>query len=76
MTSANENQSTNEDTSQTNLQKELKKCKESRRTIETEYLKCEKELRRKTEEVEIVKIEINDLKKIKELKDVMQDKTN
>ena len=51
------------------LQKELKKCRESKNLIEKEYKKCEKELRNKTEEAEILKVEVKDLKEILKLKD-------
>ena len=46
------------------LKKELKKCREGRTKIENEYVKCEKELRKKTEEVEILKVEVKDLKEM------------
>ena len=46
------------------LKGELKKCKESKEYIENEYFKCESELSRKTEEVEKIKIEVKDLRKI------------
>ena len=68
--------STKDDLSGTNLKKELKQCKDSKKMIETEYLKCEQELRLKTEEVERLKIEIKDLKKIKELEDMIKDNLN
>ena len=46
------------------LQQELKECRENKKIIEDEYHKCEKELRNKVEEVEKIKVELNDLKKI------------
>ena len=51
---------------------ELKKFKEIKSKIEKEYLKCEKELRNKTEEYEKLKIEVNDLKQILKLKDELE----
>ena len=51
------------------LQKELKKCREIKNKIENEYKKCEQELRNKTEEAEILKVEVKDLKEILKLKD-------
>ena len=47
------------------LEKELKKIKEYLRKTQDDYIQCEKELRNKTEEVEILKIEIKDLKERK-----------
>ena len=58
-----------------NLKKELKKCKESKNFIHNEYIKCEKELRLKTEEVEKIKIEIKDLRKIVDLTDEINNKS-
>ena len=46
------------------LQMQLKKCEKSKRMIKNEYVKCETELRIKTEEAEKLKIEIKDLKQI------------
>lgn len=37
-----------------NLKKELKLCQESKSKLENEYNKCEKELKNKTEEVEVL----------------------
>ena len=54
------------------LKKELKKCRVSKDLIKNEYNKCENELRNKTEEVEILKVEIEDLKQILKLKDEMK----
>ena len=48
--------STKDDLPGNDLKKELNQCKESKKMIETEYLKCEQELRLKTEEVERLKI--------------------
>ena len=45
------------------IKKELNKCKEDKKFVESEYLKCEQELRKKTEENEKLKIEVKDLKK-------------
>ena len=52
-----------------NLQKELKKSQENQNKISSEYIKCEKELRNKTEEVEILKVEVKDLNEIIRLRD-------
>ena len=49
-------------------------CRESKNKITNEYNKCEKELRNKTEEVEILKVEISDLKQILKLNDELKDK--
>ena len=49
------------------LKKELKKTEKSKKYIETEYFKCEEELKRKTAEVENLKTEIKDLKQIIDL---------
>jgi hypothetical protein len=56
-----------QDKSQTeieDLKKELKKAKESKKVMELEYSRCEKELKNKTEEVEKLNIELKDLKEI------------
>ena len=58
------------------LKKELNKCKKSKEFIEREYIKCEKELRMKTEEAEKFKIEIKDLKKMMELRNDIDEKNN
>ena len=50
------------------LRKELKKSLESKKLLEAEYKKCEKELRFKTEETLKLKIEIKDLKEIVKLR--------
>ena len=55
------------------LKKELNKCKKSKEFIEKEYIKCEKELRSKTEEAEQFKIEIKDLRKMIELREEIED---
>ena len=52
---------------------ELKKYSEMKSNIETEYFRCEKELRDKTEENEKLKIEVNDLKQILKLKDELHE---
>ena len=44
------------------IEKELKVCKEDKKNIETKYLKCEKELRQKTEEFESLKVELDCLR--------------
>ena len=46
------------------LKKELKKSKESKKVMELEYSRCEKELKNKTEEVEKLNIELKDLREI------------
>ena len=51
------------------LRKELKKVNETKKVLESDFTKCELELRNKTEEVEILRIEIRDLKKIVELEE-------
>ena len=56
------------------LEKELKKVKENQRKAQNYYIQCEKELRNKTEEVEILKIEIKDLKELLILKDKIIEK--
>ena len=55
------------------LKKELKKSRDSKNMIEKEYNMCEKELRNKTEEVEILKVEVKDLKEILKLKDEIEE---
>ena len=49
------------------LKKELKKCKDEKTKLQSEYFNCEKELRMKTEEAEILRSEVNDLKEIVKL---------
>ena len=56
------------------MKQELKKCLESKKSIENEYFKCETELRIKTEEVEKLKLEIRHLKQIVELRENLKDK--
>ena len=51
------------------LKKELKECKESKNMLEKKYLECVKELKVKTEEVEILKVEVNDVRMIIKLRD-------
>ena len=51
-----------------NVKKTLKECEKSKKTIEAEYFKCEKELNLKTEECEKLQIVIKDLKQLLELK--------
>ena len=46
---------------------ELKRCQETNRKLKGEYIKCEQELRNKTEEVEKLKIELNLIKQTIEL---------
>ena len=59
----------NQDIKIKKLQKELKNTQESHTKIVNEYTKCEKELRNKTEEVEILKVEVKDLKEMLKLQD-------
>ena len=63
-----------EEPCKTEVIKQLKKIKESKKNIENEYFKCEKELRIKTEEVEKLKLEIRHLKQIVELRENLKDK--
>ena len=54
------------------LRKELKRCIESKKRLEKQYVECEKELHKKTEEVEILKVENQDLKQIIKLKEEVE----
>ena len=65
----NTNDNKEEESKIKDLENELKKTKENLRKIQNNYIQCEKELRKKTEEVEILKVEIKDLKLLKELKE-------
>ena len=58
----------------TALKKKLKECQESNKRLEKSYNECEIELRTKTEEVEKLKVEINDLKQIVELEHKQDEK--
>ena len=70
-------ESQNTDLKDKELQKELKKSQESQSKIKSEYIKCEKELRNKTEELEILKVEVKDLNEIIKLRDeVMENESN
>ena len=51
------------------MQKQLKQYKEKNEQIQQKYLKCEGELRIRTEEVEKLKVEIENLKQLIELKE-------
>ena len=51
----------------TSMRKELKKCKEIMKVLETEYKKCEQELMKKTVEAEKLKTEVKDLREIVDL---------
>ena len=55
-----------------NLKKKLKQSQERNSVIEREYVLCEKELRKKTEEAEKLKSEIKDLKEILKLKEQLE----
>ena len=59
-----------------NLQKKLKESEVSKKTIEKEYMKCEKELRLKIVETEKLKTEIRDLKEIMNLKEKLEKQNN
>ena len=56
-----------------NLRKQLTNCLESKKHIENEYFKCEKELKMKTEEVEVLQIKVKDLNLIVELSKKLND---
>ena len=55
------------------LKKELRKCKEDKKKLHSEYINCEAELRRKTEEAEILKTEIKDLKELMKLETLLSE---
>ena len=55
------------------IKKELKTCKLRNELIENEYMKCEKVIRSKTEEVEKLKLEIKDLRQIINLRNKKND---
>ena len=55
------------------LKKELRKCKEDKKKLHSEYINCEAELRRKTEEAEILKTEIRDLKELMKLETLLSE---
>ena len=65
----------NESESETiaNLKQELKKCLESKKSIENEYFKCEQELKNKTELVEKIKLEVKDLRQIVQLRNALKE---
>ena len=46
------------------LKKQLKTCENSKMNLHKEYLKCQTELKKKTEETEILKTELKDQKEI------------
>ena len=54
----------NKDSEILRLKKELKECKENKNFLEKKYLECVKELKVKTEEAEILKVEVNDVRMI------------
>ena len=56
------------------LLKELKECQASKEIIEKEYLQCEEELRKKTEDLEKLKIEVQDLRTIVDLRKQLQER--
>ena len=55
------------------LKKQLKKCENEKKAFKDQYLKCETELRRKTEEAEKLKIEVKDLEQLNALNDQLKD---
>jgi hypothetical protein len=57
------------------LKKELKKCKEEKKQLQSKYLNCEKELRNKTEEAETLKSELKDLKEMIHLEKLLKEDT-
>ena len=63
----------NEECDSETLQKELKKQKESFKTLENEYQKCIEELRRKTAEAEKLKSEVKDLREIVKLDEHLEE---
>ena len=56
------------------LKKELKTCKDNLNTMVQKYNDCEQDLRSKTEEAKILKVEIKDLRMIIQLKDELDKK--
>ena len=58
------------------LKKKLKNLEESKKAVETEYFKCEKELKAKTEEIAILKTEVKDLKTIINLEEHLKKDDN
>ena len=56
------------------IQKDLKKWKESKLQSESQVIQCEKELRLKHEEVEILKVELKDIKEILKLKEEIKER--
>ena len=55
------------------MKKKLRECEANKKAILDEYLKCERELRLKTEETVKLKTEISDLKEIMRLSDELKD---
>ena len=66
-TSDDKQEDEEETLSLTELKKELKKSKDEKKKLQVEYINCIKELRVKTEEAEMLKSELNDLKEIVKL---------
>ena len=58
------------------LKKKFKNLEESNKAVEAEYFKCEKELKVKTEEIEILKTEVKDLKQIINLEEHLKKDDN
>ena len=59
-----------------NLLKDLKECKAKKKSLENEYSQCEQQLRVKTEEYEKLKIEVQDLRTIVDLRKQLDEKEN
>ena len=55
------------------MENKLKESEKSKKTVMDEYLKCERELRMRTEEMEKLKTEIKDLKEILKLKEQLHE---
>ena len=55
------------------MEKKLKESEASKNLIKSEYLKCEKELRKKVEETEKLKTEIKDLKEILKMQNQLEE---
>ena len=55
------------------LRKVLKRCENEKKVIKDQYIKCETELRKRTEEIVKLKIEVKDLKQLHSLGDKLKD---
>ena len=67
-----EDEDASEEIVTSNLKRELKKCREEKKKLQVEYFSCEKELRKKTEEAEMLKSELKDLKEIMKLENLLK----